>query len=78
MLAAGIAGGYTTWSTWAWEFLALGEDGSLVELTAHIAGSLVVAWPRPIPADAARGAPRGDRCAAGVRDTPSNRALRAP
>src|SRR5664280_733489 len=50
MLAAGIAGGYTTWSTWAWEFLALGEDGSLVELTAHIAGSLVVAWPRPIPA----------------------------
>jgi hypothetical protein len=49
MLAAGIAGGYTTWSTWAWESLALGEDGSLVELTAHIAGSRVVAWPRPTP-----------------------------
>src|SRR5664280_1647742 len=49
MLAAGIAGGYTTWSPWAWESLALGEDGSLVELTAHIAGSRVVAWPRPMP-----------------------------
>src|SRR5664280_639330 len=49
MLAAGIAGGYTTWSPWAWESLALGEDGSLVELTVHIAGSRVVAWPRPMP-----------------------------
>jgi len=42
VLAAGFAGGYTTWSTWAWESLAMAEDGSRVEGTANIAGSLVV------------------------------------
>lgn len=40
VLSAGFAGGYTTWSTWAWESLALAESGALLEASLNIAGSL--------------------------------------
>src|SRR5664280_1096007 len=42
VLSAGFTGGYTTWSTWAWESLVLAEDGSLLEAGANIGASLVV------------------------------------
>src|SRR5674476_1586926 len=41
VLSAGFTGGYTTWSTWAWESLVLAEDGSLLEAGANIGASLV-------------------------------------
>lgn len=42
VLSAGFTGGYTTWSTWAWESLVLAEDGSLLEAGANIGASLAV------------------------------------
>ena len=39
-LSAGFAGGYTTWSTWLWESLALAETGALAEAAANLAVSL--------------------------------------
>ena len=37
VLSVGVAGGYTTWSTWAWETLALAEAGALLEIgRAHV------------------------------------------
>jgi CrcB protein len=39
ILGTGFAGGYTTLSTWAWETLALAENGSLLQAGANIAGS---------------------------------------
>ena len=41
VLSAGFAGGYTTWSTWAWETLALTETGALLEASLNVVGSLV-------------------------------------
>ena len=42
VLSAGFAGGYTTWSTWLWESLALAETGALAEAAANLVGSLAL------------------------------------
>lgn len=42
VLSAGFAGGYTTWSTWAWESLALAETGAIAQAAANIAGSILL------------------------------------
>lgn len=42
VLSAGFTGGYTTWSTWAWESLALAESGALGEAAVNIVGSLAL------------------------------------
>jgi CrcB protein len=39
MLGAGLAGGYTTLSTWAWETLALSKSGALRLAVVNIVGS---------------------------------------
>ena len=44
IVGVGFAGGYTTWSTYMWESLALAEAGALAEATANIAGSLVAGF----------------------------------
>jgi fluoride exporter len=41
VVGTGFAGGYTTLSTWAWESLALAEEGDFLEAAANIAGSFV-------------------------------------
>jgi CrcB protein len=40
VLTAGLAGGYTTWSTLMWESAALATDDSLIAATVNVAGSL--------------------------------------
>ena len=40
IIGAGFAGGYTTFSTWVWESLALTESGELAALAANVVGSL--------------------------------------
>ena len=42
VLGAGFAGGYTTFSTWAWECLALTETGEGRTAAAYGLGSFVV------------------------------------
>jgi CrcB protein len=42
VLGVGFLGGYTTWSTYLWESVALAEAGSLGLATLNIAGSLAV------------------------------------
>ena len=42
VLGTGLAGGYTTLSTWAVESLALAQKGSLAEAGINIAGSFVL------------------------------------
>jgi fluoride exporter len=37
----GFLGGYSTFSTWAFETLALGESGALLEATVNVAGTFV-------------------------------------
>lgn len=44
LIGAGFAGGYTTWSTYMWESLALAETGALYEASVNILGSLVVGF----------------------------------
>jgi CrcB protein len=39
VLGTGLAGGYTTLSTWAWETLALAESGDLLEAGVNVFGS---------------------------------------
>ena len=39
IIGTGLAGGYTTLSTWAWESLALVETGDLLEAAVNIVGS---------------------------------------
>jgi CrcB protein len=42
ILGTGLLGGYTTWSTFAWESFALAEQRRLGAAVANIAGSLAV------------------------------------
>ncbi len=42
VLSAGFAGGYTTLSTWAWESVALLENGALLQSLANAVGTLVI------------------------------------
>jgi fluoride exporter len=44
IIGAGFASGYTTWSTYIWESLALAEVGALLEAGANLIGSLVVGF----------------------------------
>lgn len=39
VIGTGFAGGFTTLSTWAWESLALAEEGNLLQAMLNIAGS---------------------------------------
>jgi fluoride exporter len=39
ILGVGLAGGYTTLSTWAWESLALTESGDVLEAVMNVFGS---------------------------------------
>ena len=41
ILGVGFAGGYTTFSTWVWESLALAEAGASAEAALNVAGSVV-------------------------------------
>lgn len=40
VLSAGFASGYTTWSTWLWESVALAEAGSIRSAALNVVGSL--------------------------------------
>lgn len=42
VLGTGLAGGYTTLSTWAWETLALVEAGDLLEALLNALGSFAI------------------------------------
>lgn len=42
VLGAGFAGGYTTLSTLTWESLALAEEGSVLEASLNVVGSVVL------------------------------------
>lgn len=41
VVGVGFAGGYTTWSTYVWESIALAETDALAEAFTNIAGSLI-------------------------------------
>jgi len=41
VLGIGFAGGYTTLSTWAFESLALAEDGDFVRVATNVVGSML-------------------------------------
>lgn len=42
IVGAGFCAGFTTFSTWMWESLALSETGALLEATLNVVGSLAV------------------------------------
>lgn len=44
VVGVGFAGGYTTWSTYLWESLALAESGALLSATVNVLGSLAVGF----------------------------------
>lgn len=41
VLGIGLCGGYTTWSTYCWEMLALARDGAVVEAGVTLAVGLL-------------------------------------
>lgn len=42
VVGAGFLGGYTTWSTYLWETLALAETGAVRQAALNLVGSLAV------------------------------------
>lgn len=42
IVGVGLCGGFTTFSTWMWESLALSESGAYAEAAANVVGSLVL------------------------------------
>jgi len=42
VVGVGLAGGYTTLSTWAWETLALAETGELLQAGLNVVGSFAI------------------------------------
>jgi CrcB protein len=44
VIGVGICGGFTTWSTYCWETLALAETGSLAEASLNVLGSVAVGF----------------------------------
>lgn len=42
VVGVGFAGGFTTLSTWAWESLALAEEGELALAALNVVGSLLL------------------------------------
>ena len=42
LLSAGFFGGYSTFSTWVWETLALSESGALAEAAANVGGTFIL------------------------------------
>lgn len=44
VVGVGFAGGYTTWSTYVWESLALAETGALAEAATNVVASLGVGF----------------------------------
>jgi CrcB protein len=44
LVGIGVCGGFTTWSTYCWETLALAETGALAEASLNILGSLAAGF----------------------------------
>jgi fluoride exporter len=44
LIGVGLLGGYTTWSTYLWESLALAEAGALEEAALNVVGSLAAGF----------------------------------
>jgi fluoride exporter len=44
LIGVGLLGGYTTWSTYLWESLALAEAGALGEAALNVVGSLAAGF----------------------------------
>jgi CrcB protein len=44
VIGVGFCGGFTTWSTYCWETLALAENGALAEAAGNILGSLAAGF----------------------------------
>ena len=42
IVGAGLCGGFTTFSTWMWESLALSESGAYAEAAVNVVGSLAL------------------------------------
>jgi fluoride exporter len=44
VLGVGLLGGYTTWSTYLWESLALAETGTIGQAALNVVGSLAAGF----------------------------------